>query len=424
MIDEALIEVTSGSGGNGIVSGRHEKYVPHGGPDGGDGGDGGSVFVRSDRNLNTLLPFRYKMRFGANNGSDGARRLRHGRDGSDIEIRVPEGTVIWRENGEARYVADVVPGDQPVLVARGGLGGRGNSKFASSTNQFPLFAERGEPGEEVKLRLELRLLADVGIIGAPNAGKSTLLAAVTAAKPKIADYPFTTMEPGLGVAEHKDRPMVMVDIPGLIEGAHDGLGLGHDFLRHVQRTRVLVHLIDGAQDDILGAYTSIRHEIEMHDGDLALKPEVVGINKVDIPGVEEETASAVATLRRDGRRVHLVSAAARRGLGSLLDDVIGCLAAERGGGQTPVELAQDKGCPVLRPRAVDSELRVRRLGRKLVVRSDPAARIADTIDAGNWTARVQLYEQLRRMGVIAALEKAGIERGQVFRVGSLEMEWQ
>ena len=382
------------------------------------------MIVRSDPNMNTLLSFRYKRRFVAESGSNGTGRLRHGKKGPDVEVRVPVGTVVRLNDGVDNHIADLSSEAPSVLVARGGSGGRGNSRFAKSTNQFPLFAEKGELGEKVTLRLELRLLADVGIIGAPNAGKSTLLAAVTAAKPKIANYPFTTLEPSLGVTEHKDHSFVMVDIPGLIEGAHEGIGLGHDFLRHIQRTRVLVHLVDGALDDVIGTYSAIRHELEMHDRELASKPEVIAINKVDIPGVKEDTATVIAKLGGDGQRVHLVSAVARQGLDSLMDDVVAYLAAERSEAEGRLPPAAVEDYPVLKPRPVDSEIQVRKRGPKFVVRSDEAARIADTVDAANWEAQVQLYGQLKRMGVTAALEKAGIKPGQVFRVGSLELEWQ
>ncbi|MCI0438760.1 MAG: GTPase ObgE, partial [Chloroflexi bacterium] len=239
MIDQVFIHISSGKGGNGAISGRREKFVARGGPDGGDGGNGGSVYMLADQNVNTLQAFRYRRSFAAGNGGNGAGANRHGRNGDDIVISVPAGTQVWITDEPPRLLADLSEHGQRVLLASGGSGGRGNARFKSSTNQFPKLAEAGEDGEELDLRLELKLLADVGIIGVPNAGKSSLLSVVSAARPKVADYPFTTLEPVLGVVERHDKSFVMVDIPGLIEGAHKGVGLGHEFLRHVERTRVL-----------------------------------------------------------------------------------------------------------------------------------------------------------------------------------------
>ena len=231
MIDEVIIQIKSGDGGDGAISGRHEKFVPRGGPDGGDGGRGGNIIIRGNSNENTLLQFRYKRVFQAKNGGNGASVKKHGADGADVVVNVPVGTQVWHDND---LIADVTEHNQEFIVAPGGSGGYGNVKYVSSTNQYPVIAQAGERGEEVELKLELKMLADVGIIGAPNAGKSSLISYATAAAPKIADYPFTTLEPVLGVVEHRDKTIVLVDIPGLIEGAHKGIGLGHEFLRHVE----------------------------------------------------------------------------------------------------------------------------------------------------------------------------------------------
>ena len=254
MIDRALIIVTGGNGGDGAVSGRREKFVAAGGPDGGDGGDGGSVFILCDGGLSTLSGFRYKLKFAATNGTTGSGRKKHGKDGVDVEIAVPEGTEVWDVGGTDRKLFDLTRQGQRVLVARGGRGGRGNVHFTTSTNRFPVLAEQGEEGERIEIRLELKLLADVGIIGVPNVGKSSLIRAVSAARPKVAGYPFTTLEPVLGVVEHKMRSFVMVDIPGLIEGAHSGKGLGDEFLRHVERTRILLHMLDGTAEEPVEDY--------------------------------------------------------------------------------------------------------------------------------------------------------------------------
>ena len=422
MIDQVDVTAISGSGGNGAVSGRREKFVPLGGPDGGDGGDGGSVYIRSDGNFNTLLSFRYKRRFEAERGGDGGSRLKHGRRGDDVELVVPVGTeVIVVGDGGPRTVADLSAAGQRVVGALGGRGGRGNAGFATSKLQFPLLAEEGERGEEVDLRLELKLMADVGIIGAPNAGKSSLLAAVSAARPRIAAYPFTTVEPVLGVVDHRGEDFVMVDIPGLIEGAHRGVGLGHEFLRHVERTRVLVHMLDGTSDDVMSDFRRVMRELELHDKRLPKKPQVVAVNKMDVPGAEARCQLARGSLEGEVRAVFCVSAAGRQGLGDLLDGVVRALAdIPSAHGDTGAK----GSLPVLRPRRKRGRPAVHKQGERYVVSLPAAERLAAMIDNGNWTARMQLYDQFRRLGVITALEKAGISSGQSFRVGKVEWEWE
>ena len=282
-------------------------------------------------------------------------------------------------------------------------------------------AEAGEAGEHLKLRLELKLIADVGIVGAPNAGKSSLLAALTAARPKIAAYPFTTIEPNLGVAEHRDQAVVLVDIPGLIEGAHEGVGLGHDFLRHIERTRVIVHVVDAAEETAVQTYEQIRAELRLFDSGLAAKPEVVAANKMDVAGADSGCKAIEQHLRESGPEVHCISAAGRQGLGPLLDSVTEML------GATHAVVDQSDGekgaVPVLRPRPADEGVEVRKRGRRYLVFSKPAARIAAMLDESNWAARTQFYAHLRKLGVITALEKAGIRPGEVYKVGKLEWEW-
>ena len=433
MIDSVYIRTISGSGGNGAVSGRREKFVPHGGPDGGDGGDGGSVFARCDRNVSTLLSFRHNRVFRARNGGGGAGGKKHGRKGESIEFAVPQGTEIWDETTGERIV-DLTNHGERVEVAHGGRGGRGNARFTSSTNQFPLLAEEGDPGQEIKLRLELKLLADVGIVGAPNAGKSSLLAAVSAARPKVADYPFTTLEPVLGVVEYGRDGFVMVDIPGLIEGAHAGAGLGDEFLRHVERTRVLVHVIDGNSPDPVEEYRRIRNEIVLFNAALMDRPEVIAFNKQDIPGVDDAFELCRDDLMDTAVSIRSISAVGRIGLEELLHDVAEALniAAEReeagepGEPRTSVAVADGKSdVPVLRPDPVDQREKVRRVGPgeyEVVLRS--ATRFAGTVNMNNWAARVQFYEQLQRLGVIAELERAGIRTGDTYVVGEHELEWE
>jgi GTP-binding protein len=438
MIDEVVIKVTSGKGGNGTVSGRRERYVPLGGPDGGDGGDGGSVYARCDENVNTLLSFRYKRNYRAGSGGGGMGKKQHGKKGEDIEIVVPAGTEL-RDGKTNERIADLTVHDERVLIASGGKGGRGNTHFTSSTNQFPLLAEEGDPGLELELRLELKLLADVGIVGAPNAGKSSLLAAVSAARPKVANYPFTTLEPLLGVVQYGDDGFVMVDIPGLIEGAHAGVGLGDEFLRHIERTSVLVHVIDGNVDDPLEEYQRIRNEMRLFNEELMDRPEIVAVNKRDIPDVEDVFEWVRDDLAKDAVAVHCISAVGRIGLDELLRDVSDALAEAREqrqytagvlstdtAPQPAVTVRSTNGeVPVLRPKAVDEETKVRKLrSGKYVVTLRSATRFANMLDLNNWNARVQFYEQLRRQGVIDALEKAGIKPGDIYVAGKHEMEWE
>ena len=284
-IDRVKIRVSAGRGGDGAATFRHEAHVPRGGPDGGDGGRGGSVYVRVDAGQTTLRDFQHAHHFKATSGGRGAGSRRHGKAGGDLLLAVPPGTAI-HDDAMGELLADLVATDQTVMVARGGRGGLGNTHFKTSTHQAPRHAQNGEPGEDRWLRLELRLIADVGLVGLPNAGKSTLLAALTAATPKIADYPFTTLEPNLGVLDlgmDDERRPTVADVPGLIEGASQGAGLGHAFLRHVERTRVLVHVVDGSSRDPEWDFGVIRDELKAHDPALLTKPMVVAFNKMDLP---------------------------------------------------------------------------------------------------------------------------------------------
>jgi len=302
-LDQAKVFVRSGNGGAGCVSFRREKFIEFGGPDGGDGGRGGDVWVECVDGLNTLIDYRYQQHFKAATGQHGMGRNRHGAKGDDVVLKVPKGTEILEEDGET-LVADMTEVGERVLLARGGNGGFGNDRFKSSTNRAPRRANPGEEGEEKWLWLRLKLIADAGLVGLPNAGKSTFLATVTSAKPKIADYPFTTLHPGLGVVRVDGREFVLADIPGLIEGAHEGLGLGDRFLGHVERCRVLLHLVDGTQEDVAAAYKVIRKELKAYGGGLAQKPEIVALTKVDSLSAEEREEKAAA-LKKAARRVPL-----------------------------------------------------------------------------------------------------------------------
>jgi GTP-binding protein len=320
-VDQVRIHVKAGSGGDGVVSFRREKYVPHGGPDGGDGGHGGNVVMQASHRLATLLDLRYQQQYHAKSGAPGEGSNRHGRTGSDVSIAVPVGTVILDDETD-ELLADLTRDGQSVVVAHGGRGGRGNSHFATPTNHVPTHAESGTPGDERWLRLELKLLADVGLVGFPNAGKSTLIAAISSARPKIADYPFTTLVPNLGVvAWADDRSFVVADIPGLIEGAHEGKGLGTQFLRHIERTTFLLHLVDvseWASQDPVSSLQVMRHELGAYDPALQAKPYAIVATKVDVMGDGERLRTLQAYCAARNLRFFPISAATRQGLEPLI----------------------------------------------------------------------------------------------------------
>jgi len=326
-VDRADIVVKAGDGGDGCTAFRREKYVPFGGPAGGDGGRGGHVYMEAVLGMNSLIHFKYNPEYRAGRGGHGEGNNRHGRDGEDIVIRVPLGTLVYdQETGE--LIHDFSTPGERVLIARGGRGGRGNAHFATPTRRAPRFHERGQPGQVRRLRLELKLLADVGLVGFPNAGKSTLLARISAARPKIADYPFTTLEPVLGVVQlDEDRSFVVADIPGLIEGAHRGAGLGHEFLRHVERTRVLLHLIDispFAEHEPVESYRIINHELEAYDPKLLQKPQIVVATKMDIASPERVLALETFC-RAHGVEFVAISAVTGQGIAELLERTAQCL---------------------------------------------------------------------------------------------------
>ena len=398
--------------------------MPKGGPDGGDGGNGGSVFIQGDGNLNTLIAFSRTRRFAASNGSNGSSGLKHGENGSDVIIKVPLGTGVWVDGRRPQLLADVDGPGPSVMVAAGGRGGRGNAGFATSTNRFPLLAEAGEAGEEKTLRLELKLLADVGIVGAPNAGKSSLLAAVTRARPKIAEYPFTTLEPYLGVVDWRDSSFVMVDIPGLIEGAHEGVGLGMEFLRHIERTNVLVHVVDAAADDAEVTYRQINEELEQHDKALLQKPQIVMLNKTDIPGVLESVGALQSGLSDLGIQVRSGSAATGDGVDSLLDAILQTLELTRETTTAKLDEAPPPQVPVLTPQPRRVATRVSVTDGAYVVDMQDTTRIAAMVNMDDWNARMQFYDLLRRRGVIKALEQAGISTGDTVRFGTVAWEWE
>jgi GTPase len=327
-LDEAKVYIRSGDGGNGCVSFRREKFIEFGGPNGGDGGKGGDVVAQAVDGLNTLIDYRYQQHFKAKNGRAGMGKDRHGASGADAVLKVPVGTQIYEEDG-ATLIADLTEAGQHVVLARGGNGGFGNARFKSSTNRAPRHANPGQPGEELTIRLRLKLIADAGIVGLPNAGKSTFLAAVSAAKPKIADYPFTTLNPQLGVAEIDGREFVLADIPGLIEGAHEGVGLGDRFLGHVERCRVLLHLVDGTLADAGEAYETVRAELSAYGHGLAEKPEIVALSKVDALDAGA-ISDQVARLQRVAKKPPLVvSAVSGEGVADVVRALFGVIEQTR-----------------------------------------------------------------------------------------------
>jgi GTPase len=324
-IDYAEIEIASGKGGDGAVSFRREKYVPKGGPAGGDGGKGGSVILKTDKNLITLLDFRYKKIYKAENGHPGGTSKKNGKDGSDILIKVPVGTIV-KDFETQEQLFDLDKDQLEVVLAKGGKGGKGNSKFATPTNQAPRYAEEGKPGESRKLLLELKLIADVGLVGFPNAGKSTLISVISAAKPKIADYPFTTLEPNLGIVQYKDfNSFIVADIPGIIEGAHEGKGLGHKFLRHIERTKILLFLIDITSEDYQKDFEILLNEMKSYSAVLAKKEKVIAFTKADLVGKTEIKKALKTKLKGYNKKPLIISSVTKYGIENLLDELWGVL---------------------------------------------------------------------------------------------------
>jgi len=426
-IDEVEIHVRAGKGGNGVIHFRREKYVPRGGPDGGDGGKGGDILLEVVPTLNTLLAFQHKTSFYAQDGTNGAKSNMTGRSGEDLVIPVPPGTVVYNaERGE--ILGDLVSPGQKLVVARGGRGGRGNARFATSVNQVPRVAEKGEPGEEIQLHLELRLIADVGIVGVPNAGKSTFLAAVTNAKPKIADYPFTTIEPNLGVARlDNEHNLILADIPGLIEGAHLGVGLGYTFLRHIQRTRVLIHILDGLSEDPLLDFIQINSELALFDPDLARKSQIVALNKIDLPLVEARWLEFLSEfhdyLNQRKQEVVVVadpfaiSALARKNLQPLLYRVLQIL------DETPNVFEIDE-MPVYRGESDPHAFTIEKVTEGWRISGKAIERAAKMTYWEHYQSVRRFQKILETLGVEQALREAGVQNGDTVFIGENELEWQ
>ena len=428
LIDRARIWVKAGDGGNGSASFRREKYVPRGGPDGGDGGRGGTVYLRAKPNLTSLLPFQFTTRFKAENGGPGRSQQRHGKNGKDLFVDVPVGTVVWDdESGE--ILADLTEEDERTAIVRGGRGGLGNVHFKTPTRQAPRLAELGEPGEERWLRLELRMIADVGLVGLPNAGKSTLLAASSAARPKIADYPFTTLEPILGVVQvggADGQIFVMADIPGLIGGAAQGVGLGLEFLRHVRRTKVLVHVLDTSGGlegrDPLQDFETVNAELHAYEEDLLAKPMLVALNKVDVSEAQQKLESLTAELQNRGYAVFPISAVTGEGVQELLQAVAGVLREVQ---QNEAEIEK----PQVRRRYtlenVDERAwNVDRLSRHhFAVTGIGIERFTRMTDFSRDEAVERFQRLLESSGISDELGRLGVESGDVVHIADLDLVW-
>ncbi|MEJ5225696.1 MAG: GTPase ObgE [Anaerolineales bacterium] len=417
-IDTAEIYVKSGKGGDGAVHFRREKYVPRGGPDGGDGGRGGDVILEVKPSLNTLMAFQHKRKFTAEDGKNGGSFNKSGRGAEDLIIPVPPGTVVY-DMASGDMLGDLTEPGQRLVVCKGGRGGRGNQHFATSRNQVPRVAEKGEPGEEKRLRLELKLIADIGIIGVPNAGKSTLLSVLTNAQPKIAPYPFTTLEPNLGVARYGEfETVVLADIPGLIEGASHGAGLGHDFLRHIQRTRVLIHLLDGLGEDPLADFSQINTELSLFDANLSKKAQVVAVNKMDQPEARERLPLLQKEMKKRGIELMGISALARENVRELLLKAVEKLA------EAPTLEETAPPMPVYRLEEDPNAFTITREGENAWRLSGAAIERAAAMTYWEHEAAVRRFSRIMQtLGVEDALRKAGVQEGDTVYIGNFELEW-
>ncbi|HHX41337.1 MAG TPA: GTPase ObgE [Armatimonadetes bacterium] len=431
-IDEATLHVKAGKGGNGITAFRREKFVPRGGPSGGNGGRGGDVILEVDTNKNTLIDYQNRQLYQAENGKNGGSSNKQGSNGASIVLRVPPGTLVL-DAATGELVADLTgePGNDRVVIAHGGRGGRGNAAFATARNQAPHFAENGEPGEERELRLQLKLLADVGLVGFPNAGKSTLISRVSAARPKIADYPFTTLVPQLGVVRVDNwKSFVMADIPGLIEGAHAGAGLGHQFLRHIERTRVLIHVLDVSGmtgRDPVEDYHTINRELAAYNERLASLPQIIALNKVDLPGSEEIAEQTRIALEPEGRALFAISAVTGQGVPALIAAAAEALeqtraeALEAGAGAEEEEeppVYQPPRAPRAQPWSVH-----RAEDHTYVVQGKGVERMVAMTNLQHEGSLRALQKKLDRMGVFDRLRAAGVQDGDTVRIGDLEFDF-
>lgn len=421
-IDKVLITAIAGDGGNGKLGFRRERFVDKGGPNGGDGGDGGDIVLLASTRQNTLAAFRYQKEVKADDGNPGGESRKHGRSAPDLLVAVPVGTIATDKDGVV--LADLTKDGQRAVIAKGGRGGFGNAHFVSSTRQAPAFAEKGEPGEKLEqLQLELKMIADVGLVGLPNAGKSTLLSKLSNARPEIADYPFTTLTPNLGVVDiDKSSSVLIADIPGLIEGAAEGKGLGHDFLRHVERTAVILHLIDAYTEDVATVYQTIRAELEAYQPELIKRPEIVALTKVE--GLDEEIINdLIAQLERvvdSGTKVFAISAKAGIGIKPLLFAVKDIVQEVRS------QVAEEEALPtipVLKMTDTSAHWNVKKEGDIFIVTGQNVEKFARRTDFTNEEGVQRLRDIMKRYGVLHELRRQGIEAGQMIQIGTNQFEY-
>lgn len=422
-VDQAKIFIQSGRGGNGAVSFRREKYIPNGGPDGGDGGKGGSIIFEVDPGMNTLMDFRHKRHFKAQPGEDGGKNRRHGKDGEDLVIKVPPGTII-REAETGKIMLDMTGVNERKVLLKGGRGGRGNQHFATSTRQAPRYAEKGQEGKEYWVILELKMIADVGLIGFPNVGKSTLLSVITNASPKIANYHFTTLNPNLGVVHNQyGRDFVIADIPGLIEGAHEGVGLGHDFLRHIERTKVLVHVVDAAAlegRDPVEDVEKINHELSEYNEELLKRPQIIVANKTDIPESEENVLRLKENYESKGIKVIPISAATKKGLQPLLIEIHKLLEKAD---TAPVKFKEEFEF-FEEKEEVYEPFTIEKAGEHyFVVTGVGVEKMIGYTNLESEKGFAFFQKYLREHGIIDALEEQGIEEGDTVKIYDLEFEY-
>jgi GTP-binding protein len=417
-IDKAKIKISSGKGGNGVVAWRREKFVDKGGPAGGDGGKGGSVYLIADEGLSTLLDFTYRSIFKADNGENGFKKSMHGKSAKDLYIKVPTGTIV-KDLKNGNIIADLTTHDQTVLIAKGGRGGRGNTHFCTPQNRAPQYCEPGEPGIERELQLELKLLADVGLLGFPNAGKSTFISRVSAAKPKIADYPFTTIVPNLGVVrKHSGDGYVIADIPGLIEGASEGVGLGHDFLRHVERCRFLLHIVDGTEEDPVNNYKIINSELEKYSEKLAKLFQVVAINKID--AIEQSRLDEIlAEFKAIGVEPYCISAVTGENIEQLKNELeIKVDEIEKPHSEVTVEEDLEA------TNNDDGYWNVQKLNKDTyMVTGGRIIRISQVTDSRSTEQIIRFQNIMIGMGIMDELKRLGVQNGDTILVGKLELEY-
>lgn len=415
--DRAKIFVKAGDGGNGLVSFRREKYVPEGGPNGGDGGKGADIFVVGDGNLGTMIDFKYKKHYKGDKGENGKSSNMHGKNAEDVVIKVPLGTIIKDEAGEV--IEDINQDRQKLLVAKGGRGGRGNARFLTNKNKEPRFAENGEPGEEFWLNLELKLIADVGIAGYPNAGKSTLISSLSRAKPKIADYPFTTLEPHLGVVSIGNESFVLADIPGLIDGASQGVGLGHEFLKHLERTKIIIHLIDGEayERTLYEEYTNINKELELFSQELAEKKQIIAINKIDISRVKEKAEEFSKKMKDEGfsDKIFLISAVTKEGLNELAYEVLKLVKTT----ETPILFKEEHKVTILKDNPIDIQI----VDGIYEVTGDDVYRVYKMAYLASDEGIMRFHRALVAIGVDKLLKEMGIKEGDTVRIYDTEFDY-